>query len=101
MKSNRANYADLHTPRPLSEWHEDMGPVMWWFFPMTEAPWVGTPLDLGGKAFIPLHDERGNRIGGMRVNSPGGWPGYHTHFTPIPNYDEIENNYAFTDWGKE
>lgn len=45
--------------RPESEWHEDFGSVLWWFFPMTEAPWVGGPTDAN-------------------------WPGYHTHWTPLP-----------------
>lgn len=100
MKSNRASYADLHTPRPLSEWHEDMGDVMWWFFPVTEAPYIGSPLDLGRMEFIPLHDVDGKRIGGMRVNV-GGWPGCHTHFTPLPDYEDISSTYAFRDWGKK
>lgn len=31
--------------RPLDEWHEDDGPVLWWHWPIQEPPWVGTPLD--------------------------------------------------------
>jgi hypothetical protein len=46
-------------PRPLAEWHEDLGPMLWWFFPIEEPPYVGGPLDTD-------------------------WPGYHTHWTPIP-----------------
>lgn len=46
------------TPRPESEWHEDVGPVLWWRFPVSEPPYAGTPLD-------------------------SDWPGYHTHWTPI------------------
>lgn len=49
--------------KPLSEWHEDFGPVVWWRFCLDERPdeasWIGTPLD-------------------------GDWPGYHTHWTPHP-----------------
>ena len=45
--------------RPLAEYHEDMHGVVWWFFPVCEAPWIGSPYD-------------------------SGWPGYHTHFTPLP-----------------
>ena len=45
--------------RPLSEWHEDDGPVVWWRFPVHEPAWIGTPLDTD-------------------------WPGYHTHWTPHP-----------------
>ena len=45
--------------RPLEEWHEDYGDVLWWKFPVDEPPFVGSPLD--------EH-----------------WPAYHTHWTPIP-----------------
>lgn len=45
-------------PRPLEEWHEDYGDVLWWKFPIEEPPYVGSPLD-----------EK--------------WPAYHTHWTPI------------------
>lgn len=44
--------------RPLDEWHEDMGAVLWWRFPVNEAPWCGTP-------------------------NCDDWPHYHTHFTPL------------------
>lgn len=43
----------------LADWHEDMGDVTWWRFPVDEAPWIGSPLDTN-------------------------WPGYHTHFTRLP-----------------
>ena len=33
------------TPRPLAEWFEDDGVVLWWRFPIEEPPYVGTPLD--------------------------------------------------------
>ncbi len=45
--------------RPLAEWHEDDGPVVWWRFPVEEPAWIGTPLDED-------------------------WPGDHTHWTPHP-----------------
>jgi hypothetical protein len=44
---------------PLRRYHEDMGQVVWWKFPITEAAYIGSPLDCA-------------------------WPGYHTHFTPHP-----------------
>ncbi|KQP34279.1 hypothetical protein ASF27_01580 [Methylobacterium sp. Leaf102] len=67
--------------RPLSDWHEDMGDVLWWFFPMTEAPYVGSPLDCGRTCEITLR-----LVGEEHTHSVsiGGWPGYHTHFTPLP-----------------
>lgn len=45
--------------RPFREWHEDMGSVLWWTRPVSEAPYCGTPLD-------------------------DTWPGYHRWFTPLP-----------------
>ncbi len=44
---------------PGEQWHEDDGPVPWWRFPVVEPPWAGTP-------------------------NGSDWPGYHTHFTPLP-----------------
>jgi hypothetical protein len=50
-------------PKPIADWREDVGPVMWWKFPITEEPYVGTPLD----------DD---------------FPDHVTHWTPIPVPDE-------------
>lgn len=47
------------TAIPGEQYHEDMGDVTWWRFPVEEPPWVGSPND-------------------------SDWPGYHTHFTPLP-----------------
>lgn len=48
------------TLRPLSEWHEDSNPfALWWALPIDEPPYCGSPND-------------------------DNWPGYHTHWTPIP-----------------
>ena len=44
---------------PHEDYHEDLGPVLWWRFPIDEPPWCGMPND-------------------------SDWPGYHTHFTPLP-----------------
>lgn len=50
----------------LSEkWHEDIGPVLWWDFPVEEPPYCGTPLD----------DD---------------FPNYKTHFTELHIPDEVE-----------
>ena len=45
--------------KPLNDYSEELGPVVWWKFPVTEPAWIGTPDD-------------------------SDWPGYHTHFTPHP-----------------
>ena len=46
------------TVKPLSAWHEDIGNVLWWAFPVNEPPWCGHPGE-------------------------SDWPGYHTHWTPL------------------
>lgn len=51
--------SDAVVARPLKEWHEDYGDVVWWKFPVQEAGFIGSPLD-------------------------SAWPGYHTHWTPHP-----------------
>lgn len=53
-----AEYAAAKKARPLADWHEEFGVVLWWRFPVDEPPYCGSPLD----------DE---------------WPGYHTHWTPL------------------
>lgn len=56
---------ELSTPRPLEEWHEDYGDVLWWELHVAEPPYCGNPLC-------------------------SDWPGYHTHRTPIvtPNFGQ-------------
>lgn len=49
--------------RPLAEWHEDMGAVLWWLLPVDEPPYCGQPGD-------------------------SDWPGYHTHWTPLTPPDD-------------
>lgn len=36
---------DANEPKPIEEWHEDHGDVIWWKLPIEEPPYVGTPLD--------------------------------------------------------
>lgn len=76
-------------PRPLAEWHEDMGDVLWWKFPISEAPYVGSPLDLGRDVVVEVsvgafHGSESKTV----TFHIEGWPGYHTHFTPIPETTE-------------
>lgn len=47
-----------HRLHSLEEWHEGVGDVLWWRFPISEPPYVGSPLDTE-------------------------WPGYHTHWQRI------------------
>ena len=45
--------------KPIDEWYEDCGDVLWWKFPIEEPPYCGTPLDSDWKI------------------------DYYTHWTPI------------------
>lgn len=49
---------EIGIPRPIEEWDEDYGDVLWWDLPVSEPPYYGTPLD-------------------------SDWPDYHTHWTQI------------------
>ncbi len=56
----REDFTKLHTLRPESEWHDDIGPALWWILPVNEPPYCGTPLD-------------------------SDWTGGHTHWSPLPD----------------
>jgi hypothetical protein len=99
---------ELTTPRPIAEWHEEMGSVLWWCFTVVpesigvpgtrgklrllgEPPYVGSPLDLGftveahttTRVITQSNQEHDPEPVIHRIQA-GGWPGYHTHFTPLP-----------------
>lgn len=94
-------YLDLITPRPIEEYHEDMGDVLWWHWKWfegskrfdwaNEAPYVGSPLDVGftveahttTRLITQTNQEHDPEPTIHRIHA-GGWPGYHTHFTPLP-----------------
>ncbi len=62
---------NLHRPRPLAEWHEDLGVCLWWRIPVCEPPYCGDPISsdwpFGNNATLlvwtPLPD--GNRSPGI------------------------------------
>lgn len=49
---------DAKQARPLADWHEAVGVVLWWRCPVDEPPYCGSPVC----------DD---------------WPEYHTHWTPL------------------
>ncbi len=68
-------YAALHTLRPLEEWHEDFGSVLWHHLPIQETPYVGSGP-------------------GMNESNADGTPtdcrrliesGWLTHWSPLPS----------------
>ena len=77
--------------RPLSEWREEDGDVLWWRFPIEEAPYVGSPVALGREMLIQVEITLvGEAFSVEKRVHVGGWPGYHTHWTRIatPSLDE-------------
>ena len=84
QEMSRRMIAEL-TPRPLSEWSEEDGNVLWWQFPIGEPPYVGTPNDLGytveAEMVMRRHGEQ--EVAKLIREQVGGWPGYHTHWTRI------------------
>ncbi len=63
----------LRTLRPTAEWGEGDGDVIWWTLPISEPPYVGTPLD-------------------------DGFPDYATHWSPLPipiPIQAVSNNEQF------
>lgn len=95
----KAELTRLMAPRPIEEYDEDMGDVLWWKFPIVEPPYVGSPNGLGFEVIIQpsitLHiatgetEEKDDPSSDDLTSKPhkffvGGFPGYHTHFTLLP-----------------
>lgn len=89
-------------PRPLDEWNEAYGEVIWWLWPIQEAPYVGSPLNCGHTVEMEItaaasdgHRERGK----MRMDV-GGWPWRDADeetearlfWTPLPDANAIDES---------
>lgn len=77
----------LQAPKTLDEWHEDDGSVVWWTMGedgqwLGEAAYIGSPLDCGANVPVSVGDNH-------FVACVGGWPGYHTHWTPHPPFPTL------------
>lgn len=72
--------AGIREPRPIDDWHEELGPALWWKFPVVEPPYSGTPNDLGQTIEVSVDD--GVNLA-KRSFDVGPFPSYVTHFTPI------------------
>ncbi|MBZ9985708.1 hypothetical protein LB572_01210 [Mesorhizobium sp. BH1-1-5] len=57
----------LGVARPLDGYHEDYGFVTWWTW--RDGEWLGEPSYVGSP-------------------NCSDWPGYHTHWTPHPDFPE-------------
>jgi hypothetical protein len=70
---------NLHTLRPLSEYHEDYGCVLWHHYPIQEPPYVGSGPGMG-------ETTRQGKPTTCRRLIESGWL---THWSPIPQNPEI------------
>ena len=82
---------DIQRPRPFCDWHEDRGDVLWWRSPISEPPYIGSPLDLGRDIEIQIGDGVS-----LKVAEVGGWPfdqadERYLWWTPLPDPSKIED----------
>jgi hypothetical protein len=70
--------------RPIADYIESEGDVLWWRVPIDEPPWVGTPQCAGYSVELHTKDRPEPRM--VMRGQVGGWPGdeYFTHWTPLP-----------------
>lgn len=86
---------DLERARPYCDWHEDIGDVLWWEIPVKQAPYVGSPLDLG--LSIPVTIEvAGRRLDTQRLDGFFAFPWAENErsnlwWTPLPAGKMIED----------
>lgn len=73
--------------RPIEEYTEDMGAVLWWSFPIVEPPYCGSPNDCGHTVEMRHYVGGDGEVKTVRTYV-GGWTGYHTHFTTFEVPDD-------------
>lgn len=69
--------SEADSPRPFHEWHEDHGDVLWWLWPIEQAPWVGSPLDIGRTVSFDVTVQIGcdtYETVPAKLGDTGGWP---------------------------
>jgi hypothetical protein len=67
-------FEQLHTLRPLAEYHEDNGTVLWWHLPIQEPPYVGAGPGMGDCKRDGTPTECARLLA----------EGWLTHWSPIP-----------------
>lgn len=88
-------------PRPMHEWHEDHGDVLWHLWPIEQAPWVGTPLDIGRTVSFDLTVQIGRELHELEpkiIGDTGGWPWKDADdntlarlfWTPLPDCNALD-----------
>jgi hypothetical protein len=89
---------DLTRIRAYCDWYEELGDVLWWRSPVSEAPYVGSPLDLGATWSMDVYNGRGEIISERSDHrfQVGAWPFTdadipHLWWTPLPDGKLIED----------
>lgn len=89
---------EVRNPCPFCDWREDRGDVLWWRIPISEAPYVGSPLDLGDTWSLHVYDGAGREVGSREDHriTVGAWPfdesdERHLWWTPLPDAKRIED----------
>lgn len=95
-----ARYIDvLNTPRPFGEWHEDIGDVLWWLWPIESAPYCGSPVCLGYTVQVDLTVSSSQTVfEPIKRSTPfqiGGWPfaeedEHRLFWTPLPDANALD-----------
>ncbi len=79
----------LLTPRHIDEWSEDDGTVLWWTNPISEPPYLGSPLSCGHTVEMRHYVGGEGEVKTVSTNV-GGWPGYHEWWTPLPTSSQAD-----------
>lgn len=88
-------------PRHLNEWHEDIGDVLWWLWPIEQSPYVGSPLDIGRTVSFDVTVQIGvdvYEVEPKKIGDTGGWPWADAddetlariYWTPLPDEDVLD-----------
>lgn len=86
---NEAALEKLFTLRPVSQYHEDFGDVLWWHLPIQESPIVGGGPGAGEETW------QGERTTCQRLHDEG----WLTHWSPLPDPRVMrEGAKIITDW---
>lgn len=87
--------------RLAEHWHEDIGPVLWWNFPVEEPPYCGTPLD----EHFPKYKTHFSMIDmPNEIEKPKRWvvkKGKDCVLTSFTFFDEQSVNYDSNSYGKD
>lgn len=92
---------NLNAPKPFHEWHEDIGDVLWWLWPIESAPYVGSPVCLGYSVEVEMtlatSQVTKEPVSTTLKTMVGGWPfdedqEHRLFWTYLPDADELDEH---------